>query len=273
MASYIDTYDTLAEKNLVDPTLSNTYVELLARRFAAAIGDLDGKDLCDVGCGRGYLIQEALARNPRSVTAVDIAAPSLRDVSKRLGVRGILANAEHLPFEDHFDVLSATDILEHVLNVSNFLVTANWALREDGVLAVRVPYREGLLYYSNYFGLPMHYTHLRTFDRRTLVDMIETFSFRVERVHYDGFFTSKLRDWVHRIPVLGRRLPACLQARFGQGDDVTAIDPTLGRLLMRPVEIGVIARKTSHIEAVNAYESLQRFSEERRNRVPAGQCS
>lgn len=88
---YVEIYDLLSLHNLDDPTLSNRYVEHLARRFMALL-DITGKDFCDVGSGRGYLIAEALKRNAKSITAVDIAAPSLEAVSKLGPITAVLAN-------------------------------------------------------------------------------------------------------------------------------------------------------------------------------------
>jgi len=187
-------------------------------------------------------------------------------VSKTYGITALLANAENLPFERQFDVITATDIVEHVLNVSNFLVTANWALRDGGLLAVRVPYLESMLSYSNFYGLPMHYTHLRTFDRRTLVHLVERFGFCVTGVHYDGFNSSRIRPSWRRIPLLSRVMQASLRMRFPDEDDVSSINPVLGRLLMEPIEIGVVARKVSHVDVTNAYESLGRFYRRRQER-------
>jgi SAM-dependent methyltransferase len=266
IASYIDTYDLLAEHNLDDPTLSNRYVEHLSRRFMSLI-DVRDKDFCDVGAGRGYLVMEAIGRKAKSVTAVDIATPSLETVARLGPVSAILANAENLPFERHFDVMTATDIVEHVLNVANFVVTANWALRDGGVLGIRVPFRENMIWYSNFYGLPVHYTHLRAFDRRVVVDLLESGGFRVRSVHYDGFLNGRMQPWLDWVPRLKERLITEIQRRF-EADDVTSMNPTLGRFLMRPAEIGVVAVKVRHVEVVDMYEKLKRFSRGRGLKCP-----
>jgi SAM-dependent methyltransferase len=261
LSSYIDTYDLLAEHNQNDPTLSNRYVEHLARRFMSLI-EVTDKDFCDVGSGRGYLVGEAIERKARSITAVDIAARSLEGMSTRGPITAILANAENLPFERHFDVMTATDIVEHVLNVANFLVTANWSLKDGGVLAVRVPFRENMIWYSNFHGLPMHYTHLRTFDRRLIVDLLECGGFKVRRVHYDGFLNGRMQPWLDWIPKLKARAIAEIQKRF-EPNDVTSINPTLGLLLMRPAEISVVAVKVEHLAVRDMYEKLGGFARDR----------
>jgi len=266
IASYIDTYNTLAERNREGPVTSNRYVEILSENFARAIGSVRGLDVCDVGSGRGFLIKNFLKSEPKSVTAIDIAAPSLSDVVAKFGATGYLANAEHLPFHEHFDVISATDIIEHVLNVSNFLVTANWSLRPGGVLAARVPYLENFLYYSNYHGLPVHYTHVRTFDRKTFVALINSFGFRVEKVMYDGFNPNYPNKLVNRFPKVRDYLHKELRKRYGGDDAVTSINPHIGRLMMKPIEIGIIARKVEHLTPVDAHTSFRQFHHARRDR-------
>lgn len=233
---YIETYNILAQRNMVVPVTSNSYVETLAINFLDQL-DITGKDYCDVGSGRGFAVKHALELGAKSVTAVDIAEVSLSRVAEEYKVRSFIANAERLPFEFEFDVISATDILEHVLNMGNFLCCANWALRDNGLFGVRVPFMENLILYSNYHGLPMHYTHLRTFDKKTLVDLIEQAGFKVEKVIYDG--------WNSEYPnAIGRILPSLRRYKFAQ----------------KPIEIGVIARKVEHIQVVDAHSSLAEFA-------------
>ncbi len=234
-AEYIDTYNVLAERNMVVPVEPNSYVEQLAVNFLSHLG-VGNQDFCDVGSGRGFAVKHALKLGAKTVTAVDIVAPALANISRKYAVSTFVANAESLPFESEFDVIAATDILEHVLNVGNFLCCANWALRDSGILGIRVPYMENMLLYSNYHGLPMHYTHLRTFDKRTLVDLIEQAGFKVVKILYDG--------WNPDYPnAIGRLIPALRKYRFGK----------------RPIEIGVVAKKIDHIKAVNAHSSLAEF--------------
>lgn len=254
---YVQTYNVLAERNITQPIESDAYVEGLAATLVDRLGDIGGQRICDVGSGRGYLIKHMLLKGASEVTAVDIADVSLGVVAKKFGVRAFLANAENLPFVKEFDVITATDILEHVLNTSNFLVTANWALREGGRLAVRVPYLEAMLPYSNFHGLPMHYTHLRTFDRRVLKHMIEECGFRVQSIFYDGFNPDYMHgfwkkwSWLH--DTLRTRVVARLEHVVSRGN------PIIARALMKPIEICAIARKFVHVEPRNYHRSLAEF--------------
>ena len=265
MAEYAETYEILAERAGANPGESDAYIDGLSRRLADRLGGLSGKEVCDVGSGLGFFIKHALARGAR-VTAVDIAAVALQRVAQRWNVPCYLANAENLPFEAGFDVLVATDILEHVLNAANFLVTANWALRDGGVLAIRVPYRESQIYYSNFHGLPVHFTHLRTFDRRLLRVIVREFGFRIDRIFYDGYKPDYMAAWLGHLPRQRDRLRRWLAGRYGVDDAQKA---PLRRLLMKPIEIGVIARKVEQVVPVDAHRSFAQFAAQRRLRREA----
>jgi SAM-dependent methyltransferase len=252
---YKDIYDTLAERNARTPSLSQRYIEILADQFVTAIGSVAGANVCDVGAGRGAFIARAQRDGASSLTAVDVAIESLTAIQRSFGVRAIQANAENLPFQEEFDVLSATDILEHVVNVANFMITANWSLRPGGLLAIRVPHRENLKYYSRFFGLPFPFAHLRTFNRQLLKDTIEHYGFKVLRMSLNGFEHTRLHDFWQG-SAIGRQLSSVIRNQFATDADVARVNPQLGRLFMKPIEITAIAVKTEDVATANAYSSF-----------------
>ncbi len=264
-AELIETYDALAERDWSGSGQNTAYLEGLNQRFAEQLDDLSGKEVCDVGSDRGYFVKYALARGAR-VTALDITDVSLRRVSQMYNIPCYLANAENLPFHDAFDVLVGIGILELVPNMGNFLVTANWALRSGGTLAVRVANREKLFHYSNFHGLPVHFTQLRTFDRSLVVDLVEQAGFKVERVFFDGYVPSRTAPWLDRYPKLARRLRDRLVSRYGAHDASAA---PLRRLLLSPIQIGVAARKVSQVVPGRLYQSFAAVIEERQQKREA----
>jgi 2-polyprenyl-3-methyl-5-hydroxy-6-metoxy-1,4-benzoquinol methylase len=95
----------------------------LVGRLAAVCGLVDprpGQRILDVGCGRGELAF-ALARAGADVTGVDYAADAVaiaertyrgESVSGRLRYRQ--ADVLHAPFDDRFDCIVASDLVEHL---------------------------------------------------------------------------------------------------------------------------------------------------------------
>ena len=64
----------------------------------------------------------------------------------------VMAHAENLPFRDAFDLVIATDILEHLLNVGDFMISMRESLTSGARLVVRVPYKDRMLQYARLNG-------------------------------------------------------------------------------------------------------------------------
>lgn len=261
----IETYEALGERDWSSGGADGDYLDRLGRGLADCLGELSGRDVCDVGPGRGYFIKHVLARGGHAV-AVDIAAASLQHIAELYGIPCYAANAENLPFREAFDILAALGILTIVPNVGNFLVTANWALRPGGILAVQVANREKLLHYSGFYGLPVPFTKLRSFDRRLIVDLVSEAGFTVEKVFLSGFMPDYVAPWLERYPSWRRWLRDRLVARYGLHD---ADRLPLRRLLLKPLTINVIARKTCDLTPTQSFESYAAVVQKRRERSPA----
>ena len=131
---------------------------------------------------------------------MDIATDYLKS---RVGA--IVANAENLPYREHFDVLAATDILEHVLRPGDFLLSAHRALKVGGRFMVRVPVFESLLQYAGLGGYPYELVHLRTYTPGLLRQELRGAGFKVTRMRRTDLGWGRMRRMV---PVrLLNRLP------------------------------------------------------------------
>jgi 2-polyprenyl-3-methyl-5-hydroxy-6-metoxy-1,4-benzoquinol methylase len=101
----------------------NPVARALMRGFQRNLDDLlestDAQSLLDLGCGEGVLTQRWAQRlAPARVVGVDLDDPRIAaEWAKRAepNLEYIAHRAEHLPFADgEFDVVSATEVLEHV---------------------------------------------------------------------------------------------------------------------------------------------------------------
>jgi SAM-dependent methyltransferase len=242
---YLATYDRIAEEDLRESIQAR---DDLRRKTAALVRDLGelppGTRVCDVGVGQGHLLDELRTRPGVRLTAVDVATPYLRrELGRADGADALVANAENLPFREAFDLIVSTDVIEHVLNVGDYLVSVHRALVPAGRFVVRAPYREDLLQYARLRGCPYEMVHLRTFDRPLMADALRGAGFAVERVQLDGWFPGRARGWVRRttpglygVDLAGKTL---LRRHYA----LPAPAALVARALVRPTEITVFARR------------------------------
>jgi len=106
-------------------------------------------DVLDVGCGDGVLT-EPVWKMGNNVTSMEL--PQIAKLTQKCRVPTIVAgDAEQLAFaSESFDVVLASEMVEHLWQPQSFLDEAYRVLRVDGVLIVETPEgKEGLQYDSH----------------------------------------------------------------------------------------------------------------------------
>lgn len=99
-----------------------------------------GKKVCDLGCGDGSL-GERLMKNNNLVFGADAVQPQV-DIAKSKGLEASVAdlNSDSLSFEsNNFDVVIATEVIEHLLSPDNLLDEAHRILKNDGKFIITTP--------------------------------------------------------------------------------------------------------------------------------------
>jgi 2-polyprenyl-3-methyl-5-hydroxy-6-metoxy-1,4-benzoquinol methylase len=99
----------------------------------------------DFGCGTGVMITRPLALLGHHVTGIDIDAVSIGR-AVRLNAAPALAHLvyvagrlEQQPWQDRFDAVVASEVLEHIPDPPAFVALLARCLKRDGLLIVTVP--------------------------------------------------------------------------------------------------------------------------------------
>lgn len=131
----------------------------LLRRYAKP-----GDRVLDVGVGMGRVLGPLGDLNRYGI---DLSTDYLKK-ARAEGIRVALSKIEDMPFIDEcFDMVLATDVLEHVLDLNFCTTEILRVLKPGGVLVIRVPYKEDLSPYLSE-TLPYELVHLRAFDENSL---------------------------------------------------------------------------------------------------------
>ncbi|MFT7536779.1 MAG: SAM-dependent methyltransferase [Hyphomicrobiaceae bacterium] len=104
------------------------------------VNDYDFDSVLDVGAGAGHH-SNLLAKNGKAVTSLDfgasIYAKSLDSINE--GVTRVEANFYEVEFDEKFDCLWASHVLEHQPDPGQFLRRCMDLTREGGIIAITVP--------------------------------------------------------------------------------------------------------------------------------------
>ena len=136
--------------------------------------------ILEIGPGDGLLT--SLLKEEHDVFVVDITSEY---ISRLAGISGaFIADVETMPFRDEFDVIILCDVLEHVLNEGDALISIRNALHVGGLLYVRCPANEPLITYSRHLGSKYPYVHLRTYSSRALKNVAVHAGFSIGKCRY-----------------------------------------------------------------------------------------
>jgi len=124
------------EIDLDDKHRENRYPIQLYHQIAAKV-EMRGKDICEVGCGRGGGLAYLMERfNPGSAVGVDLNPVAVKFCNSHYNLPGlsfIRANAENLPFEDNsMDIIINVESSHRYANMPGFLGEVRRVLRPGG---------------------------------------------------------------------------------------------------------------------------------------------
>ena len=142
---------------------------------------LDSYIILDAGCGSGW-VGKLLKKNKSDVTVIglDIDIVGLRK-AKNCEIP-ILSNTEHIPLKDNtIDGIVAKDLLEHSTHPHLIMLEFNRILKKRGMLYISVPDVKSKTFWDDY-------THVRPYNKKSLVSLVEDTGFSINKLWYTGNF-------------------------------------------------------------------------------------
>jgi SAM-dependent methyltransferase len=203
--------------------------------------------LCDVGCGDGLFLELAAARGWTG-TGIDLNPPAVRRARRRglEVIEGRVEETNALP-EDHFDLVTAWDALEHTPEPRRFVERLAALTAPGGLVAISTLNRRSAVawLFGSRWSMVVR-DHFTIWDRDSLRRLMGSADLSVEAVHSYGvgrdFF--QLLDRGRRARTAG--LEADSQIDWATRPGVLVAESFVNRFLniaRAGVEIEMIARR------------------------------
>lgn len=174
----------------------------LAERFVGIASSLDGvKDVCDLGCGNGYLASR-LGAYGLHVTGIDASESGLQIARRYYAtdnvtfVRGEIGTGLQalLPAGLLFDAVVSSDVIEHLYRPAALVEAAAALLKPGGYLIVGTPYHGYLKNlaisilnkWDSHHGVHWDGGHIKFFSKRTLRELVLRHGLRPQTFYFYG---------------------------------------------------------------------------------------
>jgi len=186
--------------------------------------------LLDFGCGAGYLVERALARG-WAAHGLE-AGKWAKSAAEARGVKTVHVGSltEGLFPPEHFDVVAAKQVLEHIPDLKAELAHLRAALRPGGLFYADVPnYRcLSIVCGRDDFELNTPPQHLNYFTPRTLTRLFKTCGFELVDVDTSGGL-----KWEN---LIGRRINSPVAKAYREHDAAVAAGTTPTYTATAPVK-------------------------------------
>ena len=106
------------------------------------MGEIDGKQVLDAGCGTGRLLAELSRGSTAHLYGVDLSHGLLSEARKRLPASVMLRTAnlaEPLPLDGVFDIICMTEVMETLKDPVSVIRNLKRHLKDNGEFIITVP--------------------------------------------------------------------------------------------------------------------------------------
>ena len=189
--------------------------------------DVDGKNILDIGCGRGELCIASMRRGARSAVGLDFSLDAVNiaqehfnhcDDIKNKNVEFIQGNALKLSLNQKFDVIFLTDIVEHLYDdqLKILFQKAEEHLAPEGKIVIHTMPTKEFILVGQFVKLFLYFlkrkkhhvltfkaqsadTHVNLHHREQLARHLKRFDFKV---WYDFAEKNFIKNFISKTPLI-----------------------------------------------------------------------
>jgi SAM-dependent methyltransferase len=184
----------------------------LEKNFFSRAADEEHPSVLDAGCATGALLDFLRGRGWR-VTGVEISPGAQYALKERhLDVRNLPLEESGFP-ENSFDIVLASHLIEHLNDPRSFLTETYRVLKNGGRVFITTPNISG--FQARILGPRWRsaiFDHLYLFSIRTLINLLKSTGFKIEKVStWGGLAAGLAPSWL-------KKTADFLAKRLGCGD-------------------------------------------------------
>ena len=197
------TIDEIIYKEEIDPG-STIDAKRIVKTLKPLLRKSSKNRFLDVGCGYGFFSREALNAG-FTVSSLELADTERGIAAQISGVQPVASSFEEYKGEaNSLEVVLMSQILEHVLDINEWVAKAKELLVDDGMLVVALPnfgslFRRIMQEKEPYISPPMH---LNYFSPNSLSKLLGKHGFKVEKIQWIS--TLPKSTFEKRVPKFGK---------------------------------------------------------------------
>jgi ubiquinone/menaquinone biosynthesis C-methylase UbiE len=151
--------------------------------FQLVKNDLRDSKILEIGCAGGLLIKALQEKGFTRITGIDISKKAIQLCKKRKIESALVMDGSNMSFSDNaFDIVIASDVLEHIDDDAATLCEWNRVLSPGGKLLMLVPAFPWM--WSKHDDINQH---KRRYTQRQLFRLLKDAGFSIERASYWNF--------------------------------------------------------------------------------------
>ncbi len=170
-----------------EASIRNHELNGIVEAVVSMIGPLDGKSWLDFGCGNGGLVRHLAAVAPQAKRIVGFEEGWIADEARRHRIN-VLSSEQLDALDETFDVVSAIEVLEHVLDPVETLTRIRRLLKPGGLFFYTTgnsaPFRKNMLAWS--YVLPE--IHIGFFNPTSAAVALQKAGFQLEPARFPPGF-------------------------------------------------------------------------------------